>query len=111
MLEAEISTVNNKFENFLKTAAGEDLFAKVYKVNKILQSGIMTVNEGLGMIAEEKVQGEYHVRCKSGDIRSVIMLGTNSYLNLSTHPQVIKGSKDALEKFGYGIGAASKAVI
>ena len=35
------------------------------------------------------------------------MLGSNSYLNLSTNPKVISASKRALNKFGYGMGAVS----
>lgn len=98
---------NIKFENFLNTESGEDLLAKAEKVCEILQSGILTGNEGLGMIAMEKAQGEYPIKEKTGDVHSVIMLGSNSYLNLSTHPQVMEASRKALDKFGFGMGAVS----
>ncbi len=98
---------NNKFENFLRTEPGDDIFKKASKVNQILQSGIMTGNEGLGMISMDKVQGEYPIKEKNGDVHSVIMLGSNSYLNLSTHPDVVDAAQKALEKFGYGMGAVS----
>ena len=47
------------------------------------------------------------IKEKDGTIHDVIMLGSNSYLNLSTHPQVMQGAREALEKFGYGMGAVS----
>src|SRR5574344_1253402 len=75
-----------------------------------MKSGILTGSEGLGMIAMDRVKGEYPIREKSGNIHSVIMLGSNSYLNLSTHPQVMKAAKEALNKFGYGMGAVSNYI-
>lgn len=98
---------NKKFEDFLNTEAGDDLLAKAEKVCEILQSGILTGNEGLGMVAMDKAQGEYPIKEKSGEVHPVIMLGSNSYLNLSTHPSVMEASKKALEKFGFGMGAVS----
>ncbi len=107
MIEIQDIKENKKFETYLKTNLGDDLFSKAIKVNEVLKSGVMTGNEGLGMISEEKVQGEYQIKEKSGKVHSVIMLGSNSYLNLSTNPEVINAAKNALEKFGYGMGAVS----
>lgn len=109
MIEAE-NIKGNKFENFLKTEIGDDLFEKTKKVNAILESGILTGNEGLGMIALDRVQGEVPIREKSGEIHSVIMLGSNSYLNMSTNPKVIESAQKALLKFGYGMGAVSNYI-
>ncbi len=102
-----LEKLNNKFENFTKTNEGDDLFTKAKLVSEILNSGINTGNEGLGMLSEEKVQGEYSIREKSGNIHKVIMLGSNSYLNLATNPEVIESAKSALIKYGYGMGAVS----
>lgn len=110
MAEAQQISVHNKFENFTKTETGDDLFTKAFKVNDVLKSGALTGNEGLGMVAGDKLQGEYLIRNKSGEFRSVIMLGSNSYLNLSTHPKVIRAAQNALNKFGYGMGAVSNYV-
>jgi len=38
--------------------------------------------------------------------RNVKILCSNNYLNLSKHPKVLKGAKEALEKFGLGSGAS-----
>lgn len=99
--------INLKFENFVNTLDGEDLFDKTNRLDEVLSSGIMTGNEALGMVTMNKVQPESGIREKDGSVHNVIMLGSNSYLNLSTHPQVMEGARQALEKFGYGMGAVS----
>lgn len=100
-------TMNIKFENFVDTLDGEDLFDKTKRLDEVLSSGVLTGNEALGMVTMSKVQPESGIKEKDGSIHSVIMLGSNSYLNLSTHPQVMQGAREALEKFGYGMGAVS----
>ena len=103
----ESKCLNIKFENFINTEPGEDLFGKTERVNQVLTSGILTGNEGLGMQLMHKVQPESVIKEKNGEKHNVIMLGSNSYLNLSTNPKVMKGAREALEKFGYGMGAVS----
>lgn len=103
----EKQTMNIKFENFIDTLDGEDLFDKANRLDEILSSDILTGNEALGMVTMNKVQPDSIIREKDGSVHEVIMLGSNSYLNLSTHPQVMQGAREALEKFGYGMGAVS----
>ena len=100
-------SMNIKFENFIDTLEGEDLLGKCDRVDEVLSSGVLTGNEGLGMVTMNKVQPDSKIKEKDGTVHDVIMLGSNSYLNLSTHPQVMQGARDALEKFGYGMGAVS----
>ena len=100
-------SMNIKFENFIDTLEGEDLLGKCKRVDEVLQSGVLTGNEGLGMVTMNKVQPDSKIKEKDGTVHDVIMLGSNSYLNLSTHPQVMQGAREALEKFGYGMGAVS----
>ena len=106
-IEKEKKFMNLKFENFVDTLEGEDLFDKTERLNEILISGIKTGNEALGMVTMDKVKPELNIREKDGSIHHVIMLGSNSYLNLSTHPLVMNGAKKAMEEFGYGMGAVS----
>ena len=100
-------SMNIKFENFIDTLEGEDLLDKVERLDEILSSDILTGNEALGMVTMDKVKPELDIREKDGSVHNVIMLGSNSYLNLSTHPQVMQGAREALERFGYGMGAVS----
>src|SRR5574344_1750239 len=101
------TSVNIKFENFTTTLEGEDIFGKAKRLDEILSSGILTGNEALGMVTMNKVQPDSYIREKNGKVHPVIMLGSNSYLNLSTHPRVMQAAQEALEKYGYGMGAVS----
>lgn len=107
MLDLDKVCMNVKFENFVDTLYGEDLLDKTNRLDEILSSGILTGNEALGMVTMDKVKPELDIKEKEGSVHHVIMLGSNSYLNLSTHSQVVEGAMRALEKFGYGMGAVS----
>ena len=106
-LTSEKKFMNLKFENFIDTHEGEDIFGKTERLDEVLSSGVMTGNEALGMVTMNKVSAESKIKEKDGEVHDVIMLGSNSYLNLSTHPQVMEGARRALEEFGYGMGAVS----
>lgn len=41
----------------------------------------------------------------SGQIREMIYLASNDYLNLSMHPKVVEAGKEALKKYGAGAGS------
>jgi glycine C-acetyltransferase len=43
----------------------------------------------------------------SGKVQDVLMLGSNSFLGLSTHPRVVEASRMAARQYGYGTGAVS----
>lgn len=101
------TSMNIKFENFANTLEGEDLFDKTKRLDVVLSSDILTGNEALGMVTMNKVRPDSEIKEKDGQIHPVIMLGSNSYLNLSTHPQVMEAARNALELFGYGMGAVS----
>lgn len=107
MITENVKSINIKFENFVQTNPNEDLLGKAHRVSEVLASGVMTGNEALGMPIIEAVAPRCKIKEKNGDEHSVIMLGSNSYLNLTTHPKVKEGAKKALEKYGYGMGAVS----
>ena len=96
-----------KFEDFLFTREGEDLFEKTRGLDKVLASGAMTGSEGLGVQILEKTGPCVKIKEKSGSEHRVIMLGSNSYLNLTTNKKVCDAAIKAIEKYGYGMGAVS----
>ena len=98
---------NSKFEDFIITKSGEHLFDKVHHVNEILSSNVLTGNEGLGMQSLGSTTPTCKIKEKNGDIHEVIMLGSNSYLNMGTDKKVLKAAKRALSKYGNGMGAVS----
>lgn len=103
----ETEAINIKFENFIHTKENEDLFEKTIRVDKILKSGILTGNEALGMISLNKLAPIVKLKEKDGFCHDVIMLGSNSYLNIANHPKVVEAAKKAVNKFGMGMGAVS----
>ena len=96
-----------KFEDFLFTREGEDLFEKTRGLDKVLASGAMTGSEGLGVQILEKTGPYVQIKEKSGCEHKVIMRGSNSYLNLPTNKKVCDAAIKAIEKYGYGMGAVS----
>ena len=73
----------------------------------MLASGVMTGSEGLGVQILEKTGPCVKIKEKSGSEHRVIMLGSNSYLNLTTNKKVCDAAIKAIEKYGYGMGAVS----
>ena len=101
------STIDTRFERYVFTESGEDIFGKAKRVDKVLKSGIMTGNEGLGMQSLTCTSPISTIKEKNGKIKDVIMLGSNSYLNMGTNEKVIHSAKEALQKYGNGMGAVS----
>jgi len=63
--------------------------------------------KGLVQYGREIVSAVAHrttVRSRDGSTREMIMLGSNNYLGLTTHPAVIARIKRALDEFGAGMG-------
>lgn len=104
---SQVESVNIKFENFIQTRENEDLFEKTKRLDKILKSGVLTGFEALGMISLEKLSSIVKLKEKDGFCHDVIMLGSNSYLNIANHPRVKSAARKALEKYGLGMGAVS----
>ena len=50
------------------------------------------------------VSNRTRVKSRDGSTREMIMLGSNNYLGLTTHPHVIDRIKSALDGFGAGMG-------
>ncbi len=102
-----IENKNIKFEDFTQTLEQETIFDKTKRLDVLLKSGVLTGNEALGMISLNKLSANVKLQEKDGYRHDVIMLGSNSYLNIANNPRVLSASKRALEKFGVGMGAVS----
>ena len=95
-----------KFEDFI-SSENIDLFAKAKTFSNMLNTSENTGGESLGIQLMQAVHPTSSMKEKDGKVSSYLMLGSNSYLNLTTHPQVLEGARKALEKYGYGMGAVS----
>jgi glycine C-acetyltransferase len=94
-----------KFEDFV--VGGGDIFDKVRGLSEVFASGRTTLNDALGAKLLGAAATEVDILDKDGQTHHEIMFGSNSYFNFTTHPQVMQGARDALEKYGYGMGAVS----
>lgn len=103
----ETNLIDTRFESYIQTLEDEDLFGKTLRLDNTLSSGILTGSEALGLIALDRLKPCMFLEEHDGSKNKVIMLGSNSYLNLSTNKKIIKETKKALNKFGYGMGAVS----
>ena len=102
-----IENKNIKFEDFTHTQENENIFDKTKRLDNFLKTGVLTGNEALGMMSVNKLSSIVKLKEKDGFCHDVIMLGSNSYLNIANNPRVLSASKKALEKFGVGMGAVS----
>lgn len=95
------------FEDFLPDGGASDLFDKVNRLDRFLSS---EAHDGVGGLGVMNLSGANPVSQLRGfgiEARPVLMLGSNSYLNLTTHPKVVAAAREAIDKYGYGAGAVS----
>lgn len=95
------------FEDFAPRNGGADLFEKVNQLDAYLHNSAPGFLDGLGLQIDGPVTARVPIREKDGTRHEVIMLGSNSYLSLTTHPRVVAAAREALERYGYGMGAVS----
>lgn len=99
--------LTHRFEDFLPAGGGEDIFAKVTAFDAFVQSEASEYVAGLGVQMLGSAAHLTRMREQDGEEHDVIMLGSNSYLSLTTHPRVVAASKAACDTYGYGMGAVS----
>lgn len=95
------------FEDFLPGGGQRDLFDKLRVFGQFLGEEAQAAVSGLGAVNLTAAGPSAQLRGRDGLTLPVIMLGSNSYLNLTTHSKVIAAARQALEKYGYGAGAVS----
>lgn len=107
MTMTETETRTRRFEDFVPKDGTADILQKVLDLERFLKDNPQPYLEGLGL--EVLGPAAHRVRIRDADHveRDVIMMGSNSYLSLTTHPRVVAASQAACERYGYGMGAVS----
>ncbi|MDD3925964.1 MAG: aminotransferase class I/II-fold pyridoxal phosphate-dependent enzyme [bacterium] len=95
------------FEDFLPDNGRQDIFDKLEALDVHIRQSASAYVDGLSVQLLGAVANRTTVRDRNGESREVIMLGSNSYLSLTTHPRVVAACRDACAKYGYGMGAVS----
>lgn len=94
-----------RFEDFVNYD-GTDVFDKAFVMSECLRQSPESMLDGLGLAITESAKPQVNLLDGSSE-HQVIMLGSNSYLNLTTAPTVVKAANEACSKYGYGMGAVS----
>ncbi|MFW6151788.1 MAG: aminotransferase class I/II-fold pyridoxal phosphate-dependent enzyme, partial [Verrucomicrobiota bacterium] len=95
------------FEDFATGGGKSDILEKTHDLKVFLDEHPQAWLEGLGLEMLGPASPQVRMREADSEEREVIMLGSNSYLSLTTHPAVVAASKDACDRYGYGMGAVS----
>ena len=93
------------FEDFAAGNGEADIFRKVEGLNECLHEQAQPCMDGLGLPLLGPPAPNTSILDDDGRRHDVIMLGSNSYLALTTHPRVVAAAKEACEHYGYGMGA------
>jgi len=93
------------FEDFIAGRGGGELFDKVGRLSELIRLDPPPCTDGLGLPLTSAPNPNTTIIDDNGESRDVIMLGSNSYLALTTHPRVVAAAQRACEHFGYGMGA------
>ncbi len=85
--------------------AGQGITAKAELLARELAADPPPYYDGLHMTLLEGVKPVTRVRTPRGEVKSMLMLGSNSFLNLNYHPRVLEAERRAAEKYGSGAGS------
>lgn len=95
-----------QFEDYV--AGGDaDIFEKVHAVSQYVARHAVPCLDALGHEMLSAATSHADVRSHDGIARNMVMMASNSFLNLSCHPRVLAAVHDAADRFGYGTGAVS----
>lgn len=101
----EFDNGKKHFEDFLPKDGGADIFQKLNDLDTFLKEQSPAYIDGLGLQMLGPAAHKAMIREAGEEDREIVMLGSNSYLSLTTHPAVVSASKRACDKYGYGMGA------
>lgn len=97
------------FEDFIGAGGAADIFDKARELDGYFRGHSYAQNYGraLGVKMLGAAARKPEILEADGRRHEALMLGSNSYLNLTTHPAVTAAAKAAIDKYGYGSGAVS----
>ena len=92
-----------KFEDFIQM--GERVTDKAEALAVALRECPPKYLSGLQYTLLEGVRPLTRVRTPAGEVREMLMFGSNSFLNLNFHPRILAAERKAAERYGYGAGS------
>jgi len=107
MEQDETITRARRFEDFVPRDGQEDILGKVDALDHFLQVSPQAYLEGLGLQLLGPAAHVARIRDRQGREIEGIHLGSNSYLAMTTRPDVVAAAREACTTYGYGMGAVS----
>ncbi len=98
-----MKTDASQFEGYLP-GGPEDIFHKVAELSAFLADHEVPCLDALGHQLLERAGPRTEVRGADGRVRRVVMMASNSFLDLARHPEVTAAAKEACDRYGYGMG-------
>ena len=87
---------------------GGDLFAKAHAFQSLIAREEAAGNHFFRRAVAGANRAHARIRDpRTGRLREVIMLGSNSYLGLNADPRVVAAALEATRRYGYGSGSVS----
>jgi len=103
---SKVVNLPKQFEDFISNNGKADIFQKVYDLEVVLKDSSPRYLDGLGLQILTPAAPSIRIKEKDNHAHEVIMLASNSYLSLTTHPRVIAACKAACDEYGFGMGAS-----
>jgi len=97
--------MNSIFERCYQSAESAFLDEKAHRLASELAENPPEYYAGLHMVLLEGVKPVTRIRMPDGREKSMLMLGSNSFLNLNFHPRVLAAERKAAERYGSGAGS------
>lgn len=95
------------FEDFAPRDGQTDILQKVADLDDYLRHSPPDYLDGIGLHLLGPAAPIVRIRDRRQRTHEMIMLGSNSYLDLTTDPAVVAASRQACADYGYGMGAVS----
>lgn len=98
-------TAERRFEDFVAGRGEGELFDKVQGLDTYLANARVPCLDALSYELLAGAGPRTVLRMASGERREAIHLASNSFLDLTRHPEVVRAAREACERYGYGMGA------
>ena len=103
-MEFELSPERFSLANFVENQpAGVDLFAKVHQFHVYIKDWQKTSKFSYRNVRKPSMGHRVNLaRPRKNGRTDYIVMGSNDYLGLATHPEVLEAAKQAIDDYGFG---------
>lgn len=74
------------------------------KITESIEKELENLKQAGKFKVEREIKGAQGAEVEIGN-KKVLMFASNNYLGLANHPEIVKATKDALDKYGFGLSS------